>query len=268
MSNSLSYIHPNAKIGENVEIGPFTTIHDDVVIGDGTVIGNNVTIFSGARIGKKCQIFPGAVIAGLPQDLKFQGEETTAEIGDNTVIRECVTINRGTTEKYKTVVGKNCLIMAYSHVAHDCMIGDHVIISNSTQLGGHITIDDWAIIGGICAVQQFTHIGAHSYIGGGSLVNKDVPPFVKAVRLPISYGGVNLVGLKRRNYDSVQLNDIMETYRIIYNKGMNISQAIAFLEAEGGISPERQFIIDFIKSSKVGIIKGAPSSSTASPVEF
>lgn len=265
MSTTLSYIHPGAKIGANVEIGPFTTIHDDVVIGDGTKIANNVTIYPGARIGKNCEIYPGAVISGVPQDLKFKGEVTTAEIGDNTVIRECVTINRGTVEKYRTAVGSNCLIMAYSHIAHDCIIGDHVIISNSTQLGGHIIIEDWAIIGGICAIQQFTRIGAHSYTGGGSLVNKDIPPFVKAVRNPISYGGVNVVGLKRRGYSSEQINEIMETYRIIYNKGFNTTQAVEYLEGMVETSPERQLILDFVKSSTLGIIKGASSSKT--PIE-
>lgn len=260
MSNSLSYIHPAAKIGENVQIDPFVVIHEDVEIGAGTWIGSNVVIMSGARIGKNCKIFPGAVIAAEPQDLKYAGEYTTVEIGDNTVLRECVTVNKGTAEKLKTVIGSHCLIMAYVHVAHDCIIGDHCIISNSTQLGGHITIDEWAIIGGSCAFQQFTHVGAHSYTGGGSLVNKDIPPYVKAVRHPISFGGVNIVGLRRRGYTNDQINNIMEIYRVIYNKGLNVSQAIHELENDFHADDEdRNLILAFIKSSKLGIIKGAPS---------
>lgn len=259
MSSPLTYIHPNAKIGANVQIDPFAVIHDDVEIGEGTWVGSNVTIMEGARIGKHCRIFPGAVISAMPQDLKYQGEKTTVEIGDNTTLRECVTVNRGTIEKMKTVVGSHCLIMAYVHIAHDCIVGDHCIISNSTQLGGHITIDEWAIIGGSCAFQQFTHVGAHSYTGGGSLVNKDIPPFVKAVRHPISYGGVNIVGLKRRAYTNEQINNILEIYRTVYNRGLNTTQALHVLENEFDHGKERDLIYNFIKFSKLGIIKGAPS---------
>ncbi|QES89961.1 acyl-ACP--UDP-N-acetylglucosamine O-acyltransferase [Rhizosphaericola mali] len=260
MSNTLSYIHPGAKIAQNVQIDPFSVIHDNVEIGEGTWIGSNVTIFGGARIGKNCKIFPGAVISAVPQDLKYAGEETTAEIGDNTTIRECVTVNKGTSDKWKTVIGKNCLIMAYAHVAHDCIISDHCIISNSTQLGGHITVDEWAIIGGSCAFQQFTHVGAHSYTGGGSLVNKDIPPFVKAVRHPISFGGINVVGLKRRGFTSEQINLVMEIYRYVYNRGLNTSQAIQSIESEFAQTEVRDEVLEFIRSSKLGIIKGAPMS--------
>lgn len=267
MNYPLTHIHPDAKIAANVTIEPFTAIHGDVEIGEGTWIGSNVTIMDGARIGKNCKIFPGAVISAAPQDLKYAGENTTAEIGDNTTLRECVTVNRGTTDKWKTVVGSDCLIMAYAHIAHDCIIGNHCIISNSTQLGGHITIDDWAIIGGSCAFQQFTHVGAHSYTGGGSLVNKDIPPFVKAVRHPISYGGVNVVGLKRRGYTLEQINRIMELYRWVYNKGYNTTKAIEAIDAEFPPSEEKDTILNFIKTSKMGIIKGTTVSLLEEPVE-
>ena len=267
MNYPLTYIHPDAKIAENVKIDPFTTIHGNVVIGEGTWIGSNVTIMDGARIGKNCKVFPGAVVAAVPQDLKYAGEDTTVEIGDNTTLRECVTVNKGTTDKWKTVVGSNCLIMAYAHIAHDCIVGDYCIISNSTQLGGHITIDDWAIIGGSCAFQQFTHVGAHSYTGGGSLVNKDIPPFVKAVRHPISYGGVNVVGLKRRGYSLDQINRIIDLYRWVYGKGMNTSQAIVAIDSEFAPSEEKDIVLRFIKNSKLGIIKGATMSLLGEPVE-
>ena len=180
--NQLSYIHPDAKLGANVTVEPFSTVYENVEIGEGTWIGPNVTIFPGARIGKNCRIFPGAVIAAIPQDLKFSGEETTVEIGDNTTIRECVTVNRGTTDKMKTAIGSNCLLMAYVHVAHDCIIGNNVIIANSVNLAGHVTIEDYAILEGLVAVQQFVTIGAHTFITGGSLVRKNVPPFTKAAR--------------------------------------------------------------------------------------
>ena len=200
MIHQMAVVHPDAQIGENVEIGPFSVIERDVVIGDGTVIMNNVTILNGARIGKNCRIFPGAVIAGIPQDLKFKGEETLAIIGDNTTLRECVTVNRGTASKEKTVVGNNCLIMAYCHVAHDCTIGDYVIISNASQVAGEVVVDDHAVIGGGTLIHQFTHIGPHVMIQGGSKINKDIPPFVKAARDPIAYTGINIVGLRRRNF--------------------------------------------------------------------
>ncbi|MEY2894802.1 MAG: Acyl-[acyl-carrier-protein]--UDP-N-acetylglucosamine O-acyltransferase, partial [Bacteroidota bacterium] len=198
MSQPLSVIHPSAKIAANVSIDPFSVIHEDVEIGEGTWVGSNVTIFPGARIGKNVRIFPGAVISAVPQDLKFGGEITTAEIGDNTTIRECVTINRGTSDKQKTVIGKNCLIMAYVHVAHDCIVGDNCILANAVQMAGHVTVGDFAIIGGSSAIHQFASIGRHVMISGGSLVRKDVPPFTKAGREPLSYAGINSVGLRRR----------------------------------------------------------------------
>ena len=201
MNQPLAYVHPRAVIAKNVVIEPFTTIDKNVEIGEGTWIGSNVTIMEGARIGKNCSIFPGSVISAVPQDLKFNGEDSTAEIGDNTTIRECVTINRGTSSRGKTMIGENCLIMAYSHIAHDCIVGNHCIFSNNSTLAGHITIGDHVILAGMTAVHQFCSVGSHSFIAGGSLVRKDVPPFVKAAREPISYVGINSVGLRRRGFD-------------------------------------------------------------------
>jgi UDP-N-acetylglucosamine acyltransferase len=243
------------KLASNVKIDPFTVIHGDVKIGEGTWIGSNVTIMEGTRIGKNCRIFPGAVIGAIPQDLKFNGEKTYVEIGDNTTIREFVTINRGTVDRGKTKVGNNCLIMAYSHIAHDCLIGNSCIMSNSVQVAGHVDIGDYAIIGGVSAVHQFVHIGQHTFIAGGSLVSKDVPPYIKAVRNPLSYGGVNSVGLKRRGFSIEQINHILDIYRIIYNKGFNTSQAVDFIEEEIKASDERDEIIMFIRDSGRGIIK-------------
>ena len=252
----LANVHPEAKIGNNVTIEPFATVQQDAVIGDDCWIGPNAVIMNGARLGKNCKVFPGAVISGIPQDLKFKGENTTTEIGDNTTIRECVTINRGTIDKYKTVVGANCLIMAYAHIGHDCIIGNNCILGNTVQLAGHVVIDDFAIFGGACAVQQFSKIGAHAYIGGGSLVRKDIPPFTKAAREPISYAGINTVGLRRRGFDQDKINEIQEIYRYIFLKGMNISKAIEKVEQEISQSTERDYILDFIKTSERGIMKG------------
>jgi UDP-N-acetylglucosamine acyltransferase len=257
MNQPLAYIHPEAKIAANVVIEPFTVIHKNVSIGEGSWIGSNVTIMEGARIGRNVKIFPGAVISAIPQDLKFAGEETTAEIGDNTTIRECVTINRGTVDKYKTVVGTNCLIMAYVHIGHDCLVGNSVILGNTTQLAGHVLIEDYSIFGGACAVQQFTKVGAHAYIGGGSLVRKDVPPFVKAAREPLTYAGINSVGLRRRGYTNEQINEIQEIYRHIYLKGLNNSEALDKIEVELPSSRERDEIVNFIRSSDRGIMKGS-----------
>ena len=231
-------------------------IDDDVEIGEGTRIGSNVTILEGARIGKNCNIFPGAVIGAIPQDLKFKGEDTLAIIGDNTTLRECVTVNRGTASKGKTEVGSNCLIMAYSHVAHDCKVGDNVIISNATQLAGEVVVDNYAVIGGGTLVHQFCHLGAHVMIQGGALINKDVPPFVKAAREPISYAGVNSIGLRRRGFSSESIRDIQDIYRYLYLSGLNVTDAISRIEAELPATPERDEIILFVRNSKRGIIKG------------
>jgi len=256
MKQPLAYIHPEAKIAPNVVIEPFVTIDKNVVIGEGTRIGSNATILEGTRIGKNCTIFPGAVIGAVPQDLKFVGEDTTVEIGDHTTIREFVTVNRGTRAKGKTVVGNHCLLMAYVHVAHDCVIGDHVILVNSVQLAGEVVINDWAIVGGTSAVHQFVHIGAHVMISGGSLVSKDVPPFVKAGRNPLSYAGVNSIGLRRRNFTNEQIRDIQDCYRVLFQAKLNNSDAIARIEAELPASNERDEIILFVKNSQRGIIKG------------
>ncbi len=250
-----TYIHPNARLATNVKVDPFTVIHQDVEIGEGTWIGSNVTIMEWARIGKNCRIFPGAVLAATPQDLKFEGEYSNIEIGDGTTIREFVTINRGTKDRGKTSVGKNCLIMAYSHLAHDCMVGNNVIMSNNVQMAGHVTVGDWAIIGGVSAVHQFVSIGQHAFVSGGSLVSKDVPPYIKAARTPLSYAGVNSVGLKRRGFNIDRINHILDIYRILYNKGMNTSQALEYIEEEFSATDERDEIVTFVRESGRGIIK-------------
>lgn len=255
-SNLNSVIHPDAKIGENVTVGPFCYIDKNVEIGDGTWLGPNVTIFEGARIGKGCRIFPGAVIAGIPQDLKFKGEPSIAVIGDYTTIREYVTVNRGTAYANKTVVGSHCLLMAYVHVAHDCRIGDHVILANNVNLAGHVEIQDWAILEGLVAVQQFIRIGNHSFIAGGSLVRKHVPPYVKAAREPLSYAGVNGIGLRRRNFSNKQIENIKEIYSILFVKGYNTSHALEIIEDSLEPTPERENIIAFIRSADPGIMRG------------
>lgn len=256
MIQPLAYVHPQAQIADNVVIEPFVTIHKSVEIGEGTWIGSNVTIMPGARIGKNCRIFPGAVISAIPQDLKFGGEETLAVVGDGTTIRECVTINRGTNAMGKTQIGENCLLMAYTHVAHDCIIGDHVILANAVQLAGHIEVGDHAIIGGMSAVHQFVKIGMHVMISGGSLVRKDVPPFSKAAREPLSYEGVNSVGLRRRGFSADKIAEIQEIYRILYLRGLNNSKAIHKIEAEMPATKERDEILTFIRESDRGIMKG------------
>jgi len=256
MIQPLAYIHPEAKIANNVVIEPFVTIYKNVEIGEGTWIGPNVTIMEGARIGKGCKIFPGAVISGIPQDLKFDGEETTAEIGDYTTIRECVTINRGTKDRWKTVVGKNCLIQAYSHIAHDCIVGDNCIFSNSSTLAGHITVGDYVVLAGMVAVHQFVSIGSHAFIAGGTLVRKDVPPFVKAAREPIAYVGINSVGLRRRGYSSEKINEIQDIYRTLFVKNNNLSKALGIIETEFMPTEIRDEILDFIRSSNRGVMKG------------
>jgi UDP-N-acetylglucosamine acyltransferase len=257
MNQPLAYIHPQAKIAENVVIEPFAMIHKNVEIGEGTWIGSHVTIMEGARIGKNCKIFPGAVISGVPQDLKFKGEETTAVIGDNTVIREYVTVSRGTTDKHTTIVGKNCLIMAYVHIAHDCVIGDNVILVNAVQLAGHVQVEDFAIVGGASVVHQFVRIGSHVIIAGGSLIGKDVPPFSKAARDPLRYCGINSIGLRRRGFTNDQINSIQDIYRVLYIKGHNTSKAVEILEIDFPPSKERDEILNFIRSSDRGIMKGS-----------
>ncbi|OUS12902.1 acyl-[acyl-carrier-protein]--UDP-N-acetylglucosamine O-acyltransferase [Nonlabens dokdonensis] len=256
MNQPLAYVHPGAKIAKNVVIEPFTTIHNDVVIGEGSWIGSNVTIMEGARIGKNVSIFPGAVISAIPQDKKFEDEDTVTIIGDNTTIRECVTINRGTSDRMKTVIGKNCWIMAYCHIAHDCIVGDNCIFSNNSTLAGHITVGDHVVLAGMAAVQQFCQVGSHAFVSGGSLVRKDVPPYVKAGREPLSYVGINSVGLRRRGFELEKIREIQDIYRILYQKNYNVSQAVEIIEAEMSATPERDEILEFIKNTKRGIMRG------------
>ncbi|MCU0328635.1 MAG: acyl-ACP--UDP-N-acetylglucosamine O-acyltransferase [Chitinophagales bacterium] len=252
----MSYIHPDAKISSSVIIEPFSFIGADVQIEDNTWIGPHVTIMDGARIGKNCKIYPGAVISANPQDLKYNGEQTFVSIGDNSVIRECVTINKGTSHSIYTRVGQNCLIMAYVHLGHDAQVGNNCIIANTSNLGGHVIVEDWAIIGGNVNIQQFTKIGQHSYISGGISINKDIPPYVKAARMPASYHGINSIGLKRRGFASERINHIFDIYRILYVRNSNISLGIAQIEAEILPSQDRDLIIEFINNSRIGVLKG------------
>ena len=254
--NNMNFIHPEAKLDPSVQVGPFVYIDKDVEIGAGTVIDANATILEGTRIGKNCHIFPSAVVGAIPQDLKFKGEKTYAFIGDNTTIRECATVHRGTASKGKTVVGNNCLIMAYCHVAHDCILHDHIIMSNATQLAGEVEVDDWAILGGGTLVHQFSHIGAHVIIQGGTRVNKDIPPFIIAARDPVSYCGINSVGLGRRGFTKEQVTSIQETYRLLYMSGLNVSQALQQITETLPQTPERDMIVEFIKASPRGVVRG------------
>ena len=256
MHRSLSYIDPQAKLAKNVVVEPFVTIEKNVEIGSGTWIGSNVTIMEGARIGENCEIFPGAVISAIPQDLKFEGEESLAIIGDNTIIRECATINRATKATGKTIVGKNCLIMAYAHIAHDCVIGNSAIVVNNVAMGGHVEIGEHAIIGGLTAVHQFIKIGKHCMVSGGSLVRKDIPPYVKAGREPLSFIGINSIGLRRKKFSELEITEIQDIYRILYQKGNNNTQAINKIEIDFKISEIRDEIISFVRGSGRGIMRG------------
>lgn len=256
MNQPLAYVHPQARIAKNAVIEPFVNIERNVEIGEGTWIGSNVTIMEGVRIGNNCKVFPGAVIGAIPQDLKYAGEDTTVEIGDNVTIREFVTINRGTKASWKTVINKNCLLMAYVHIAHDCYIAENVILANAVNLAGHITIDEAAIVGGLSAVHQFVKIGAHVIISGGSLVRKDVPPYTKAAREPLSYAGVNSIGLRRRGFSNEKINEIQDIYRILYVRGHNVTQAVRYIEANMKSTPERDEILSFIARSTRGVMKG------------
>lgn len=256
MISPLASIHPNAKLGSNVTIEPFAVIQDNVTVGDDSHIMSHAVLMPFSRIGKGCRIFPGAVIGAIPQDLKFIGEETTAEIGDNTSIRECVTVNRGTVDKWKTIVGKNCLLMAYSHVAHDCILGDNVILGNSVQLAGHVEVGDYAIISGLSGARQFTRIGAHTYIAGHTVIRKDVPPYIKAAREPMSYMGLNIVGLQRRNFLPEQIQTISEIYHILFIQNRSTSTAIKIINEKMPKGELRDEVLQFIESSKNGIIKG------------
>ena len=255
MISLLASIHPKAKLGNNVTVEPFAVVHDNVSIGDDTHIMSHAVVMPFSRIGKRCRIFPGAVVGGIPQDLKFVGEETTVEIGDNTTIRECVTVNRGTKDKWKTAVGSNCLLMAYAHVAHDCIIGDHVIMANAVQLAGHVKVGDYAIIGGLAGAHQFTRIGAHTYIAGHTVIRKDVPPYVKAAREPLCFMGLNIVGLQRRAFPQEQIDTISRIYRYLFVDNRRTSNAINLIEEKIDDGALKSEILQFIQDSKIGIIK-------------
>jgi UDP-N-acetylglucosamine acyltransferase len=259
MVSNLAYVHKDARLGENITVEPFAYLAGNVSIGDGTWVGPGAVILDGARIGKNCKIFPGAVISGIPQDLKFKGEETTAELGDNSTAREGVTLNRGTASVGKTVVGSNCLLMAYTHIGHDCQIGNYCIIGNGCGLAGEVKVDDWAIISGATLVHQFTRIGRHVIIGAGGKVRIDVPPFIKADRDPLAYMGLNTVGLTRRGFDNERIEEIHNIYRAIYQKGMNTSDALESVEKNFKQSPDRDYILEFFRKSERGVIRGPRS---------
>ncbi|MDR2472449.1 MAG: acyl-ACP--UDP-N-acetylglucosamine O-acyltransferase [Tannerella sp.] len=257
MHSTLAVIHPDARIGQNVTVEPFAVIEQDVTIGDNCHIYPHAVVLNGARIGSDCRIFPGAVIAGIPQDLKFHGEESVAIIGNNTIIRECATVNRGTESKGETVIGDNCLIMAYSHVAHDCVVHNNVIIGNASQIAGEVEIDDYAIVSGGSLVHQFTRISQHVMIQGGSRVGKDIPPYTLIGRDPIAYCGINIVGLHRRGFTNDQIFLIQDIYRTLYTRGLNNTDALHTIETDYQPSAERDLILNFIKSSKRGIVRGS-----------
>ena len=255
MVSNLAFVHPEARLGKNVTVEPFAYIDRNVEIGDETWIGPNSTILYGARIGKNCRIFPTAVVSGIPQDMKFVGEESTVEIGNNTTIREAATVNRGTAAVGKTVVGDNSLLMAYSHVGHDCAIGNNCIVGNACALAGEVKVHDHAIISGGTLVHQFACIGAHAFIGGASKVRIDVPPYVKADREPLAYMGLNTVGLTRRGFEKEEIDEIHNIYRVLYLMGLNISQAIEKIESDFAPSEERDYIVNFFRNSERGVIR-------------
>jgi UDP-N-acetylglucosamine acyltransferase len=255
MISPLAYVHQGAKLGNNITIEPFAVVHENVTIGDGSIIMSHAVLMPFTNIGKNCKIFPSAVIGAIPQDLKFAGEETTVEIGDGTTIREFVTVNRGTKDKWKTVIGSNSLLMAYAHVAHDCVIGHHVILANGVQLAGHVEIGDFAIIGGLSGAHQFTRIGAHTYIAGHTVIRKDVPPYIKAAREPMSYMGLNIVGLQRRKFPSDQIDIISRIYHLLFVGNHSTSTAIKLINEQVSDSELKDEILQFVQDSKIGIIK-------------
>lgn len=256
MISSLANISQDAKIGKNVTIDAFASVLGNAVIGDNTHIHSNAMIYPDTTIGSGCQIFPGAIIGIVSQDLKYKGEQATTTVGNNTIIREYVTIHKGTADRMTTSVGDNCLLMAYVHVAHDCIIGNHVIIANSVGLSGHITIEDFAIIEGMCGTQQFITIGAHSFVAGFSQIRKSVPPFVRCAREPLQFIGVNTIGLSRRGFDKDVIRQVEDIYRLIFVRGHNMTNALEIIDQEIENTPTRNQIISFIKNQKDGIIKG------------
>lgn len=258
-------VHPGAKIGDNVEIGPFCYVESDVVIGDGCKLFPHANILQYVKMGRNCAVYPGAVVGATPQDLKFNGEVTYVEIGDNVTIRECATINRGTNASGKgvTKIGNNVLIMSYVHIAHDCRIGNNCILVSFVGLAGETDVDDWAIVSGGTVVHQFSKIGAHSMVGGGSRINQDIPPYVLAGRIPIAYGGINVIGLRRRGFSNETIQMIKDMYHVIYFSGLNTSDACDRIEADFPACEERDIILRFIRASKRGIVK----HTTNGPIE-
>jgi UDP-N-acetylglucosamine acyltransferase len=252
--HSTAIVSPKAQLGDNVVVGPFAVIEDDVVIGSGTNIASHVLVANGARIGKECRIHHGVAVSTQPQDLKFRNEITTLEIGDHTVVREYATLNRGTHERWKTTIGSHCFFMAYAHVAHDCVIGNHVILANAVNMGGHVVVEDHAVVGGVVAIHQFSHIGRHSMIGGGFRVTKDVPPYVLAGQEPLAFSGLNVVGLRRRNFSPSVLANLEKAYQFVYHNQLNVSQALEKIKAELPMTEEVRNVVEFIEKSKRGII--------------
>jgi len=256
MVSNLASVNPKAQLGNNVTVEAFASIAGDVIIGDNTWIGPNAVIMDGTRIGKNCKVFPGAVLGGVPQDLKYKGENSLAEIGDNVIIREYVTINRGTADRMTTKVGNNTMIMAYTHIAHDSLIGNNVILASYIGITGHVTIEDHAIIEGLSGTQQFIRIGAHSFIAGCSQMRKSIPPYIRVAREPLQYIGVNIVGLTRRGFSKESIKNIEDIYRIIFVRGYNMTKALEMVEVDCPDTPERRQIVDFIRNEKDGIVKG------------
>lgn len=252
----LAVVSPGAVLGDNIEIGPFAVIEQDVVLGDGCKVMPHAVIMPYVRMGKDCTVFPGAVIGAVPQDLKFQGEESWVEIGDRVTIRECATINRGTAASGKSLtrIGSDNLIMSYVHIAHDCEIGDHCILVSQTAVAGEVVVEDWAILGGGSLIHQFSKIGAHAMVGGGTPVIKDVPPFVLVDRNPVIYLGVNRTGLLRRGFSEQKINEIKDVYDALYFKGMNTTDALAWIQENLPATAERDHILSFIRGSKRGIV--------------
>lgn len=247
-------VNPDAKLGDNLSVGPYAIIEGDVEIGNDCTVGPHAVIYSGARIGNRVKIFQGASVANLPQDLKFSGEPTKFFIGDDSTIREFAALHRGTLETGKSKVGKNCLIMAYAHIPHDCVVGDNCIIANAVQIGGHSHIEDWVIIGGSTAVHQFSLIGEHSMIGGGIRITQDVPPFILTSHDPASYAGINVIGLRRRGFKNEDIQILKDVYGLIYSKSYNVSQAVKIIEEKFGENIYARKVLNFISRSKRGLV--------------
>ncbi len=252
--HSTAIISPEAEIGADVEVGPYAIVGDNCVVGDGCVIAPRATLERNVTLAPNVKVGIGTILGGLPQDLKFAGEETTVEIGEGTVIREYTTINRGTAQSFKTTVGKNCLLMSYVHLAHDCHIGNNVILSNVAQLAGHVTVEDRAIVSGLCAVHQFVRIGRHSFIGGCSRVSKDIPPFLKAVGNPVKLYGLNTVGLQRSGMDETTIRELKRAYRLLFRSDLNVTQALERVQTEIEALPEVRELLRFVEASERGVV--------------